>query len=158
MTEDTLASFTAQYRINLERSYSHPIDRLWSALTNVQEISAWMKYPVTWDGKVGERFLIEFGCDDESIDGLVTEATEGKVFSYTWGDGIVKWEIEEAGEGTRLKFSHSGVPTSYAIGVGAGWHAFIDHLGSHLDGLKVEDNYKVLEELYELKVKPELPV
>ena len=50
---------------------------------------------------------------------------------------VVRYELEPAGEETILKFTHRRSVTPAATGGRAGWHAYLDRLAAHLDGLPV---------------------
>jgi hypothetical protein len=52
----------------------------------------------------------------------VTLADAPHVLEYTWGDDLLRWELERAGEGTRLTLRHTVDDPSFMARVAAGWH------------------------------------
>ena len=52
-------------------------------------------------------------------------------YEYTWGDDRLRWQLEPAGEGTRLTLRHTLTKPDMEAMVAAGWHlcfAVLDHL------------------------------
>ena len=48
-----LAELTRCYTISFERRSKHPVERLWRAITQSDEVTAWMKYSARIDLRIG---------------------------------------------------------------------------------------------------------
>lgn len=146
---DSLAQMETVYRMDWRRSYPESIVRVWAAISSQDEISAWMQYPTTLEPQAGGAIHIEFSAQG-ALDGIVCNMEPMRLLVYTWGDSLVKWEIEEAAGETQLHLAHIGVRPELLPGLGAGWHAFLDQLEDHLHGGVPRPNrYRELKSRYE---------
>lgn len=131
MPNDQLANFETCYRINLTRKFPVAAALLWVAITEAEQIAAWMKFPVELEPRPGGAIHINFGGQG-SIEGTVCDMESPFLFAYTWGDSFVKWSVSGDLEQSELQFSHIGVRAELAKGLAAGWHAFLDQLEAYL--------------------------
>jgi len=137
------------YKVVIEKDYNHSLEKMWSALTEAEHVSKWMEYDVKIDLKRGGSFYINF-TDGEPLDGIISTLEPLKKLYYTWGNGVITWELEEIGEKVKLKFAHNGLDEKWAAGVGSGWEAFIDNLGPFLSDKEFPKNrHMELMEVYE---------
>ncbi len=145
---DSIASVEAIYRLDWERSYPQSLERVWSAISCAEEITAWMKFPTQLEPRVGGKIHIEFSAEG-SLEGIVCNFEPSHLLIYTWGDSLVNWKLEGDAVETKLHFSHVGVRPELMAGLGAGWHRFLDQLEDHLMGTTRPDRYKDLKARYE---------
>jgi uncharacterized protein YndB with AHSA1/START domain len=129
--------------IAFERRLGHPIETVWAALTEPEEISAWLG-PGTLELREGGQVSIRTGPEDRPerqrmISGRILVWDPPRVLEHEWIQpgldvSIVRYELEaDAGE-TLLKLTHRRSVTPGATGGRAGWHAYLDRLAAHLDG------------------------
>lgn len=149
---DSIASVETIYRLDWERAYPQSLERVWQAISNAEEITAWMKFPTQLEPRVGGKIHIAFSAEG-SLEGIVCEFEPPHLLIYTWGDSLVNWKLEGDAAETRLHFSHVGVRPELLAGLGAGWHRFLDQLEDHLAGSTRPDRYKDLKARYENAVK-----
>jgi uncharacterized protein YndB with AHSA1/START domain len=103
----------------IERTFDAPIERVWQALTNVEEMRRWY-----FDLKAFEPVPgFEFGFTVEHEGKIhrhlcrVTEVIPQKKIAYTWryegqeGDSLVSFELLATGNKTHLKLMHEGLET-----------------------------------------------
>jgi uncharacterized protein YndB with AHSA1/START domain len=140
------------YRLDWERAYPQSLERVWSAISNADEITAWMKFPTQLEPRVGGKVHIEFSAEG-LLEGIVCNFEPPHLLIYTWGDSLVNWKLEGDTAGTKLHFSHIGVRPELAAGLGAGWHAFLDQLEDHLSGNSRSARYRELKARYENAAK-----
>jgi uncharacterized protein YndB with AHSA1/START domain len=148
MTNDSIATVEAVYRMDWRRGYPQNPVRVWAAISDEQEISVWTQYPTKLEPRPGGKIHIDFSSQ-ESLEGIVCNAEPLRLLTYTWGDSLVKWEMEEAGGETRVHLSHIGVRRELVDGLGAGWHAFLDQLEDYLAGSSRVSRYRELKSRYE---------
>ena len=101
--------------ISKEHIFSHPIDKVWNAISKAEEISTWF-IKADFRAEPGYNYTFtssgEENCTD--ITGVVKEATPYTLI-YTWmvantkAETTVKWFLEETVNGTRLLLEHSGI-------------------------------------------------
>lgn len=104
----------------VERTYDAPINKVWSAITNVNEMRNWYFQLEDFKPKVGFKFDF-IGGPEDGIQYLhlceVTEVVEEKKITYSWrydnypGNSFVTWELIDKGEQTLLQLTHTGLDT-----------------------------------------------
>lgn len=131
--------------ISKEHLFDHAIDKVWSAISKAEEISAWF---IKADFKAEPGYKYTFTASEEQgctqITGEVKEANPYTLV-YTWiventtTETTVKWQLEEFKGGTKLFLEHSGIsnyPGDTAIKMfghfGAGWENCINLLTKYL--------------------------
>jgi len=114
---DKLGALIKSAPLIIERTYNAPIERVWSALTNPDEVRQW--YFTDFKAEVGYQFTFTGGKNGKNYVHLfkITEVVPGKKLSYTWryegvkGDSAVTFELFPEGDRTRLKLTHTGLET-----------------------------------------------
>ena len=105
--------------IVIERTLHAPLDKVWKAITDNNDMQEWyFKFP-DFKPKVGFEFQMEGGPDDRVYLHLckVTEVVDGKKISYSWrydgyeGDSNVSFELFPEGNNTRVRLTHAGLET-----------------------------------------------
>jgi uncharacterized protein YndB with AHSA1/START domain len=132
--------------IAFERRLGHPIEAVWAALTDPDELAAWLGRG-TIEAREGGQVSVRTGPGDRPeqqrlIAGRVLTWDPPRVLAHEWLQpgldlSVVRYELEPDGEGTVLRFTHRRSVSATATGGRAGWHAYLDRLGAHLDGLPV---------------------
>ena len=136
----------------VECIYNVPIDKVWQELTDNDHLRQWYFQLDNFEPRIGFKFDF-IGGGDEGPKYLhlceIMEVDEEAVIAYSWkydnypGSSIVKWEIFEQGNNTRLKLTHRGVETFAYNGKDfqkasfkAGWNYFVnDALKNFLQAL-----------------------
>lgn len=149
---DAIATVETVYRLDWDRTYSQDLETVWKAISNEDEISAWMKFPTRLEQRVGGTIHVDFASQG-SLEGIVCAFEPRCLLIYTWGDSLVNWKLEADEGGTKLHLSHIGVHPDLLAGLGAGWHAFLDQLEDHLTGNPRAARFKYLKERYENAAK-----
>lgn len=128
-----------------EHIFNHPIDTVWKAISEAEEISSWF---IKADFKAEAGYKFTFTASEEQdctqITGEVKEATPYTLI-YTWVlqdtslETLVKWELEEKEGKTHLNLEHSGIsgyPGDTAIALfknySGGWNSCINELQNFL--------------------------
>jgi len=103
----------------IERTFNAPVGRVWTALTNVEQMRQWYFDLKEFNPEVGFEF--EFVVEHEGMTYhhlcRITEVIPQKKIAYTWrykgypGDSLVKFELLAEGDKTRLKLTHDGLDT-----------------------------------------------
>ena len=103
----------------IERTSNAPVARVWSALTDVDQMRQWYFDLKEFKPDVGFEFEFIVEHEGNSYHHLcrVTEVISEKKIAYTWryknepGDSLVTIELFAEGNKTRLKLTHSGIET-----------------------------------------------
>ena len=132
--------------IVMERTLDAPVERVWTALTDVNEMRQWYFDLKEFKPEIGFEFEFVVEHEGNNYHHLckVTEVIPQKKIAYTWrykgepGDSLVIFEIFPEGDKTRLKLTHSGIETfpktpAYARkNFEAGWTAIATELEQFL--------------------------
>jgi uncharacterized protein YndB with AHSA1/START domain len=132
--------------IAFERRLSHPVEAVWAALTDPDERAAWLG-PGRLEPREGGQVSIRTGPGDRPerqgvISGRVLAWDPPRVLEHEWIQpgldvSVVRYELEADAGGTLLRLTHRRSVAPGATGGRAGWHAYLDRLAAHLDGLPV---------------------
>ena len=120
----------------LVRQLRHSPERVWRALTDPAQLREWA--PFDADGNMGIAGstvkLNTVGTPTPLIsETSIKRADEPNVLEYRWGDGDLRWELEDFGGGTRLTLWHN-IDRRYISMGAAGWHICLDVLDHALSG------------------------
>ena len=145
MTGDGTIAITGDIAvIAFERRLEHPVEDVWAALTQQGEREAWLG-PGTIEPYVGGQVAIRTGPGGQPerqrlMSGRVLAWEPPHVLEHEWIQpgievSVVRYELEPDGGGTILRLTHRRSIAPAATGGRAGWHAYLDRLAAHLDGL-----------------------
>jgi uncharacterized protein YndB with AHSA1/START domain len=132
--------------VAFERRIGHPIEAVWAALTEPEELAAWLGAG-TVEPREGGHVSIRTGPRDRPerqrmISGRVLAWDPPRLLEHEWIQpgleiSVVRYELEPDAGGTILRLTHRRSVAPGATGGRAGWHAYLDRLVAHLDGLPV---------------------
>jgi uncharacterized protein YndB with AHSA1/START domain len=124
-----------------DRRVHHPIDAVWQAITDSDELSKWYFSRGKIEPKLGGK--VEFWLGPAHVTGSVLVWDPPRVFEHEWivdrsGSpveefGVIKWELESIGDETVLKLTHRKLPSSGARNFVIGVHVRLDRLEAFLD-------------------------
>ena len=103
----------------IERTFNAPVERVWKALTDLEEMRRWY-FPLK-EFKPELGFEFEFTVEHEGMMYhhlcKITEVIAPTKLAHTWrykghqGDSLVTFELFADGAQTRLKLTHEGLET-----------------------------------------------
>ena len=124
LAEVTASSDGRRWTLVFVRELAHPVDAVWSALVDPEQLRAWS--PFTTDRAMGEPGPVAItmidGSEPEPSTEEVLRADPPTLLEHTWGGDTVRWELEPTDAGTRLTLHHSVETPDYVPKVAAGWH------------------------------------
>ena len=140
MNDGTLERRGDHQVIRFERRLGHPVERVWRALTEPDEIAAWLAL-AELELREGGRVVLRWQNTDEDGNTAVARGTVSAldpprlVEFDTDIHGRLRWELEPDGDDTLLIFTaEAQLPEEYELEVLSGWHIHLDHLEELLDG------------------------
>ncbi|HEY4438969.1 MAG TPA: SRPBCC family protein, partial [Candidatus Elarobacter sp.] len=155
--------------IRFTRSLPGPIHRVWSYLTEEDDLATWLTKRGAVPAEVGASFVLHMAGDDEMAEregvepktyGTVRVFDAPHVLEYTWGvkmpdgellESVVRFELESEGDRVALTLTHSGVIDGFESRTLGGWHSLLDALEARLDGRdpgSFMENFRRIEETY----------
>jgi uncharacterized protein YndB with AHSA1/START domain len=155
--------------LRFERWLAHPVEKVWRAITEPDELDAWFPAQLVGERAPGAKIRFVFPTEGTRTqdregspvdDRASTAASEGasdgaagdqaptqegeileyqppRLFAYTWGDSVLRWELHPDGPGCRLLFSHTFLDRPFAASYATGWHGCLDALERLLTGRPV---------------------
>ena len=124
-------------RLEFVRTYPDPIERVWKALTDPEELGKWYG---TWRGDPAsgtvELASIEGGGEYKPIE--IVECRPPRrvsvVLPTPYGPWPISIELSESDGGTTGVFVHRLTEPYDPTSIGPGWHYYLDRLGAALSG------------------------
>ncbi|HVU07409.1 MAG TPA: SRPBCC domain-containing protein [Verrucomicrobiae bacterium] len=103
----------------VERAFDAPVEKVWSAITNAEEMRRWYFNLKEFKPQVGFEFAFVVEHEGNTWDHrcTVTEVIPQKKIAYTWryeghpGNSLVTFELVPDGNQTKLKLKHEGLET-----------------------------------------------
>jgi uncharacterized protein YndB with AHSA1/START domain len=103
----------------IERTYQAPVERVWKAITDKNDMKQWYFDIAAFKPEVGFEFQFEGSNEGRTYLHLckITEVIVGKKLQYSWrykgyeGNSFVTFELFAEGDKTRLKLTHEGLET-----------------------------------------------
>lgn len=103
----------------IERTFNAPIEKVWKAITDKNEMKQWYFDLADFKPQVGFEFQFKAGKDEKQYLHLckIVEVITGKKLTYSWeydgyeGNSFVTFELFEEGKKTRVKLTHTGLET-----------------------------------------------
>jgi len=102
-------------KVELDITYPHPPEAVWSALTDPASLSDWLM-PTDFKPLIGFRFRFDRE-GSMPVKGKVIEVENGRLLAYTWDDGetpepsVICWTLEPTEDGTHVRLEHRYVET-----------------------------------------------
>jgi uncharacterized protein YndB with AHSA1/START domain len=165
INHDDLPRFIDRWTIEYVRTFAHPIERVWRAITDPKEFAIWF-IPGSIELKEGGAYALGGAAPDFSGRVLAIDPPRLIRFSGGPGDtsggeqGWFQFELSEVKGETRMVFTQhvsSGIvctesPSEYLggdlpvrgapwkPGIVGGWHDIFDGLRDHLAGIPIGSN------------------
>jgi uncharacterized protein YndB with AHSA1/START domain len=103
----------------MERTLDAPVERVWTALTDVNQMREWYFDLKEFKPEIGFEFEFVVEHEGNNYHHLckVSEVIPQKKIAYTWrykgapGNSLVTFELFPEDDKTRLKLTHSGIET-----------------------------------------------
>jgi uncharacterized protein YndB with AHSA1/START domain len=109
--------------LRFRRRLAQPVDRVWSALTQTDQLQRWHPTPFALEPAVGGRvdFRSDLGGPDMRT-GVVRAYDAPRTLAYTWGEDELRFELEPSADGgCELVLTHSFDDRMKAARDAAGW-------------------------------------
>ena len=128
MMDGTLEMIDGRPALRFERRLAHPVDRVWRAITEPDELEAWFVARPEWRPEVGETF----NAMDQ--DGEVTDVEPPNLLAWNWGGELFRFELSADGDGCLLVFTHVFDDRKFGAQHATGWETHFARLDALLAG------------------------
>ncbi|HET7013215.1 MAG TPA: SRPBCC family protein [Streptosporangiaceae bacterium] len=135
MDRGTYVEIDGRPAVRFQRSYDHPVERLWTAITDPDELPHWFPSKVAMKAEVGGA--IEF-TDDPNAEpryGTILVYQPPTKLAYTWGENELRFELEPIGD-NRCQLTLFDVLPAQDVAArnAAGWTVCLAELDKHVAG------------------------
>ncbi|HEY2495124.1 MAG TPA: SRPBCC family protein [Paenibacillus sp.] len=136
-----------------ERHLKHSVEKVWSSLTENDQLEKWFSELRVDDLREGE--IIKFNMQDDIFEELeIIELKMCSVLEYTWGEDRVRFELYPEPNGCRLvlieKINKITDHTSKDL---AGWHVCLEVISKLLEGRTLDSRDSEWKRWYEQYVQ-----
>lgn len=137
------------YIARFERRLKHPIQEVWSWLTENDKLAEW--FPELRIDDLREGGAVIFDMQDGTFEELrIIELQLGSILEYVWGEDLVRFELYPESEGCHLVFIEKlHQITDHTPKDLAGWHVCLDVIQKLMDGQTVEARHEEWKIWYE---------
>jgi uncharacterized protein YndB with AHSA1/START domain len=127
--------------LRFERRLAHPIEPVWRALTEPDELAHWFPSAVSGELQPGATLTFTFAQHEApTMHGDVTELEPPRVLAFYWGDDHLRFELDPLEDGCRLRFTCLLDAREKAARDAAGWHVCLDRLERVVAGERSADD------------------
>lgn len=131
------------YVVRFERRLNHPREKVWRAITESEHLAHWMPCDIVGERRSGADVVLPFwpahvekyGLDSTpELPGRIEVWDPPSVFEWWWSTDRLRWELDEDGDGTVLRFTTWLEPDARgAANAAAGYHMCLANLAELLD-------------------------
>jgi uncharacterized protein YndB with AHSA1/START domain len=135
MDRGTFVDHGGRPSVRFQRTYNHPIERVWAAVVNPAELAHWFPSKVELEPRVDGRISFSGDPNTEPSTGRVISFDPPRYLAFTWGGEELHFELEEVGSG-QCRFTLTDVleARDAAARNAAGWSVCLGEFSKHLDG------------------------
>jgi uncharacterized protein YndB with AHSA1/START domain len=148
--------------VRFERTFSHPVQRVWAAITEPGRLVRWFPSAVEMEPREGGAMRFSGDPYSEGSTGVVLTWDPPHRLAFSWGPDELHLTLEDAGDG-RCRFVLVNVladRTTAARNAG-GWHVCLAELAKRLDGVPSRgphsEDTEPFEPVYQAHVDAGLP-
>jgi uncharacterized protein YndB with AHSA1/START domain len=129
--------------LTFRRLIPHPIQAVWDAITDPEQLQDWFMAKVRREDGVGGHLVMEHPNETHAT-GKVLAWDPPYVYEYEWNlppgrnrptaeASVVRWELSTSEGGTLLVMTHRRLSRPAAETFSRGFSTFLDRLSAHLD-------------------------
>ncbi len=136
--EDKLGTLDADTRtLRFTRTYAHPIDKVWQAVSDNEHLQAWFPHRIIGDLLTpGAELQFESSADGmQPFEGRVLRAEPPHLLEFMWDTDVIRFELRPDPDGCTFTLTDVISVLGKAARDGAGWHTCLDFLEATLDGV-----------------------
>lgn len=139
MAQASIEKADDRWTLVFTRDLHHPPAKVWAALTEPGQLTAWAPYTADHDLSRADGATLTMIDDEqpEDIPVQVVRAEAPALLEYTLGTDLLRWELTATSTGTRLTLRHTVKDREWVPKVAAGWHICLDVAEKLLDGTPI---------------------
>jgi uncharacterized protein YndB with AHSA1/START domain len=121
--------------VRFDRTYDHPVERVWRFVTDPGELARWFPSRAEFDLRPGGTVTFAGDPNAEDSTGTVLAVDPPRHLSFDWGGDELHFDLEPLDDGrTRFTLTDVLAATDTAARNGAGWEVCLTALDAHARG------------------------
>ena len=132
MADDQFLTIDGRPTVQVQRSYPHPIERVWRAVTATEHLGQWFPSPVDVDLRPGGAMRFSAFEGGAAAVGTVEIVDAPRRLTFTWGTDRLTFELTPDGAGTAFTLIHTFDDRFGAPSFATGWDICLAGLRSVL--------------------------
>jgi uncharacterized protein YndB with AHSA1/START domain len=149
----TLRTADGRCVLQFERKLAHPVEKVWRAITEPDELEHWFPNAIRADFREGGEIHWLDADGKPEMSGTVTEWEPPRRWAHVAGGETMRFELRPDGDGCLLKFTHVFDDRAGAASFGSGWDICFDGLEYTLDGRTLEWDPEAWKDKHEAYVE-----
>jgi uncharacterized protein YndB with AHSA1/START domain len=139
MDRGTYVEHAGRPAVRFVREYQHPIDRVWTAVTDPTELRSWFPSAVKFEMRVGGTVAFSEDPNVKDKTGVVLACDPPRRFAFSWGGDELHFDLEPVGS-SACRFTLTNVLSerNTAARNAAGWAVCLAELDKHLAGQQTD--------------------
>jgi uncharacterized protein YndB with AHSA1/START domain len=122
-------------RLTFVRRLPHDPAKVWRAITEPEHLAAWFPTSILGERAAGAQLRFEFpNGEAPPMHGTMLIFDPPHVLELSWGDEVLRFELEPVADGTELTFVDTFDELGKAARDAAGWHTCLDLLAPQVAG------------------------
>ncbi len=134
MSADQFLTLDGRPTVRVERTYPHPIEKVWRAVTEPEHLAKWFPSPVEYELRPGAPMRFDAFAGDVGAVGVVEIVDAPRRLIFMWGTDRLTFELTPDGDGTTFSLVHSFDDRYGAASFATGWELCLTGLRSVLAG------------------------
>jgi uncharacterized protein YndB with AHSA1/START domain len=134
MSADQFLTLAGRPTVRVERTYAHPIEKVWRAVTTPEHLARWFPSPVEVDLRPGGSMRFGAFSGGSGATGAIEEVDAPRHLMFTWGPDRLTFELTSDGDSTTFTLIHSFDDRYGAASFATGWELCLTGLRSVLAG------------------------
>jgi uncharacterized protein YndB with AHSA1/START domain len=158
----TYVELAGRPAVRFSRTYPHPIERVWAAVTEPDQLRHWFPSAVKLDLKVDGTIAFSGDPNVDDTTGTILACEPPRLLVFSWGGNELHFELEAVGTGA-CRFTLIDVLSERVAAArnAAGWAVCLGELEKRLGGEQADGPHSATalawRPLYEAAVAAGLP-
>jgi uncharacterized protein YndB with AHSA1/START domain len=138
MDRGTYIEHQGRPAVRFQRTYEHPIERVWEAVSNPAELAQWFPSAVTIEPRAGGQISFSGDPNAGPSSGTILVFDPPRRLAFTWFGDELHFELEPVGsQGCTFTLINVLAERDSAARNAAGWTVCLGELDKVLEGLPV---------------------
>jgi uncharacterized protein YndB with AHSA1/START domain len=139
MDRGTFIQHEGRPAVRFERTYAHPVERIWEAVATPEGLAHWFPSKVELEPHTGGKITFSDDPNTEPSTGTILEFEPPRRLAFSWGGDELRFDLEPVdAHHCRLTLINVLEARNTAARNAAGWTVCLAEFGKHLSGASAD--------------------